>query len=88
MVWVLVDIIGYTAAAFGTAIMLPQVVKTIRTKRVRDLSWGMLWTYFFNCVLWLVYGSMINAVPVVVCNAIAFLISIVQLVLKFRYSRH
>ncbi|MFC1741135.1 SemiSWEET family sugar transporter [Nanoarchaeota archaeon] len=87
MVWILAELIGYTAAVVGTALMLPQVIKIITTKKVRDLSWGTLWLYFFNCTLWLTYGAMIKAMPVVICNFIALIISIIQLTLKHKYSR-
>lgn len=81
---VLTQVIGYTAAVIGTSLMLPQVVKTIRTKKVDDVSFVMLVLYFLNCVLWLTYGSLIRAWPVIVCNFIALIISIIQLVLKWK----
>ena len=80
------EIIGYTAAVVGTSLMLPQVIKSIKTKKVDDLSIGMLTLYFFNCGLWLTYGILIVAWPLVVCNFIALIISIVQIVLKKKYT--
>ena len=82
----LAEMIGYAAAVVGTSLMLPQLIKSIRSKKVRDLSYGMLILYFFNCLLWMVYGLLILAWPVVICNAIAFVISIVQLVIKIIYD--
>jgi len=82
----LTQIIGYLAAIVGTTLMLPQVVKTIKTKKVDDVSLVMLLFYFFNCLLWLVYGLLISALPLILCNSIALLISIFQLVLKFKYK--
>ncbi len=83
---IITEIIGFTAAIIGTSLMLPQVIKSIKTKRVDDISFGMLVLYFFNCLLWLVYGTLIIAWPVIVCNFIALIISIVQLILKLKYS--
>ncbi|MBT5021399.1 hypothetical protein HOK51_09610 [Candidatus Woesearchaeota archaeon] len=80
------QIIGFTAAIVGTALMLPQVIKSIKTKKVDDVSLGMVLLYFFNCLLWLIYGALIIAWPVIVCNFIALLISIIQLVIKLKYS--
>jgi len=74
---ILVNIVGYSAAVIGTSLMLPQVLKSYRTKSVADLSWGMLILYFFNCVLWLIYGTLINALHVILTNAIALFISLV-----------
>lgn len=86
MAVVLSAFIGYVAAIIGTALMLPQLIKIIKTRKVRDLSWGMLWLYFANCALWLTYGILISAMPVVICNFLALLVSVIQLVLKYRYS--
>ncbi len=82
----LTQIIGYLAAAVGTSLMLPQVIKTLKTKKVGDLSLMMLVFYFVNCSLWLAYGLLILAWPVVVCNFLALIISIIQLILKFKYN--
>lgn len=80
------QIIGFLAAAVGTSLMLPQVFKTVRTKKVDDISLVMLIFYFLNCALWLAYGILIIAWPVIVCNLIALVISIIQLILKFKYQ--
>ena len=81
-----VEIIGYLAAAVGTSLMLPQVIKSLKTKKMQDVSFGMLVLYFFNCILWLAYGSLISAWPVIISNFIALIISIIQLFLKLKYS--
>lgn len=83
----LTQIIGFLAAAVGTSLMLPQVVKTIRTQKADDLSLLMLALYFVNCLLWLTYGLLIKAWPLVTCNFIALVISIIQLILKFKYKQ-
>lgn len=81
------QIIGFLAAAVGTSLMLPQVIKTFKTKKVDDVSLVMLVFYFLNCLLWLTYGLLILAWPLIVCNFIALIISIIQLVLKFQYKQ-
>ena len=81
------DVIGYIAAAIGTVLMLPQVVKSICTKRVDDVSGLMLTAYLTQCVLWDIYGVLIWAVPLIVCNSVAFVIGTVQVVLKLRYGK-
>lgn len=79
------QIIGFVAAVVGTSLMLPQVVKSIKTKKVDDISFAMLWMYFLNCLLWLMYGLLILAWPVIVCNFLSLIISIVQLFLKLKW---
>jgi MtN3 and saliva related transmembrane protein len=82
---ILTDIIGYTAAVVGTMLMLPQVIKSWRTKQVDDLSFAMVILYFANCALWLAYGLLVDVRPVVLTNAISMVISVVLLGLKLRY---
>jgi MtN3 and saliva related transmembrane protein len=79
-------LIGYAATAVGTVLMLPQVIRSWRTRRVDDLSLAMVLLYVANCSLWLVYGFLIDAGPVILANAAGLVISIVQLVLKLRYT--
>lgn len=88
MPYTITSIIGYTAAIVGTFLMLPQVVKSWRSKKVDDVAMGMVVLYFFNCLLWLIYGIMILAYPVILANGIGLVISIVQFFLKIKYSRN
>jgi MtN3 and saliva related transmembrane protein len=81
------QVTGFLAAIIGTSLMLPQVFKTFKTKKGDDVSLVMLVLYFLNCLLWLTYGVLISALPVILCNSIALVISIIQLVLKFRYKK-
>ncbi len=81
------NLIGYLAAAIGTFLMVPQVLKTIATKRVDDISNGMLAAYLVQCALWGIYGILLQAYPLIVCNAVAFCIGAFQVVLKIKYGR-
>jgi MtN3 and saliva related transmembrane protein len=82
----LTTIIGFAATVVGTVLMLPQVIRSWRTRQVDDLSLSMVLLYVLNCALWLVYGCLVAAPPVIVANSAGLMISIVQLVLKIRYA--
>lgn len=85
---IITELIGFSAAFVGTTIMIPQVIKSIKTKKVDDLAWGMLFLFILNCTLWIVYGFLISALPVTVSNFIVLIIIIVLSVLKYKYSSH
>ena len=87
MLELLTLIIGYAATIVGTSLMLPQVIKTLKTKHVDDISFAMLIFYFLNCALWLAYGLLISSIPLILTNFIAMIISIVQIMLKVRYTK-
>jgi MtN3 and saliva related transmembrane protein len=81
----IVSLTGYAASATATVIMVPQVVKMVRTKDVRGLSFAMILLYFVNCSLWLAYGWLLGAAPIVFCNVIAVAVGAVQLWLWRKY---
>jgi MtN3 and saliva related transmembrane protein len=83
---IVTGIIGTLAAVIGTSLMLPQVIKSFRTKQVAGVSWLMLFLYFLNCALWLAYGILIVSIPLVVCNGIGSGIGLIQLCLHKHYS--
>ena len=83
----LTTIIGYSASLAGMSIMIPQVIKTIRTKSAKDLSWVMMVLFFVNCILWVVYGALIRDIPVMVTNSWVVAVLIIQSILKARYER-
>ena len=69
----IVDAIGWAAGVLATICMLPQVLKSYRTKKTRDISWGYLSILGFGMALWVIYGLMISSIPVfagnIVCGA-------------------
>jgi MtN3 and saliva related transmembrane protein len=80
-----INLIGYTATVVGMCLMLPQIIKSWRTRSMGDVSMGMVVLFFFNCSLWLVYGFLINAMPMVISSLICVIESIVQVILKLKY---
>jgi MtN3 and saliva related transmembrane protein len=82
----IVEIIGYLAAAGGTFLMIPQLYKSIKTKSVADISTTMFVVYSINCILWTIYGVFLASVPIIFCNAIAFFIGLAQLYIKAKYK--
>jgi MtN3 and saliva related transmembrane protein len=78
------DVIGYAAAALTTAAFLPQVIKTLRTGKTKDISLVMYLLLCSGISLWLIYGVMIWALPVIVANLITLVLSLTILVLKVK----
>ncbi len=80
------EIIGYLAAVFGTALMMPQLYKSFKTKRVDDISMVMLIVYLINCSLWETYGILIKSNPVIICNFLALIIGSIQVYAKKKFQ--
>ncbi len=80
------DFIGYLAACLTTLSFLPQALHTFRTRDVSGISLGMYATFTTGVALWLVYGLLVSAWPVVVANAVTLLLALAILVMKLRYG--
>lgn len=77
-----VEVLGYAAATLTTAAFLPQVLHTLRTRDVRGISLGMYAAFTSGITLWLVYGWMLQAWPIVVANLITLVLASTILVMK------
>lgn len=67
--------LGYAAATLTTGSFLPQVLHTLRTRDVRGISLGMYSAFTAGIALWLVYGILLAAWPIVIANAITLVLA-------------
>lgn len=81
----LTDLIGTLAAVLTTVSFLPQALHTFRTKDVRGISLGMYSVFTAGVAMWLVYGLMLGAWPVVIANVVTLALASAILVMKLRY---
>lgn len=82
-----VDIIGFTAGFLMAITMVPQIVRSLRTKSVEDLSLLMLFIYLTSAFLWTVYGTLIKSLPVAITDGFAFCVVAIQIFIKIKYSK-
>jgi MtN3 and saliva related transmembrane protein len=76
--------VGSLAALLTTAAFVPQAWLTFRTRDVSGISLAMYATFTVGVALWLVYGVLIGAWPVIAANAVTLGLSLVILVMKIR----
>ena len=81
------EVIGLTASALSSLTFIPQVYRAWKTKSVNDLSLAMIFFIFFSTILWLIYGFGRGSLPVIICNSIILILSMVLLYFKFIFSR-
>ena len=79
-----VDIIGYLAACLTTFSCLVQAIKSWRTKDLSGISVGMYTMFASGVALWLVYGLVINSMPLIVTNALTLAFALSILAMKIR----
>jgi MtN3 and saliva related transmembrane protein len=80
------EIIGYVAGFFIMVSFIPQLIKSHRTKSVEDISISMIIATIIGTLFWIIYGFMINKMPIIVVNIIFLATVLYQLFLKIRYD--
>jgi MtN3 and saliva related transmembrane protein len=78
--------LGYLAAALTTLAFVPQAAKTIRTRDTRGISLGMYVVFTVGIVCWFGYGIALGSWPMIIANAITFVLAAVILGLKLRHG--
>lgn len=77
------EIIASIAAFFTMIGYLPQAIKTIKTRDTKGISF---WMYFFSIVgvvFWLIFGIMINNIPIIFKNIAVIILGGAVLFIKF-----
>lgn len=83
---VLLDGIGSIAATLTTVAFVPQVWQVWRTRHTHDISLGMYAIFTCGVAMWLVYGLLLGAWPIIIANAITLLLAGAVLTMKLRYG--
>mgnify|MGYP003440324157 FL=1 len=79
------ELIGYAAAGLTTCSFVPQAWLTFRTRDVSGISLGMYSVFTLGVALWLAYGLLLEAWPVVAANAVTLALALAILVMKLRF---
>jgi MtN3 and saliva related transmembrane protein len=79
-------LLGVLAGILTTISFVPQLLKTWRTKSAKDVSLPMLMSFCAGVFLWLVYGILIQSIPVILANLITLILALIILGLKLKYD--
>ncbi|ABC33046.1 uncharacterized conserved protein [Hahella chejuensis KCTC 2396] len=82
----LASIIGTLAALFTTLAFLPQVRQTLKTKNTSGISLGMYSIFTLGVFLWLLYGIMMVAWPIIIANTLTLALASTVLALKLKHG--
>jgi MtN3 and saliva related transmembrane protein len=80
------ELIGMIAGLLTTVAFLPQAIKIWRSKSAKDISLAMFVCFCAGIVLWVTYGFMLGAFPVILANVVTLCIAATILVFKLRYG--
>lgn len=79
---ILIDFFGYSSGVLVGITLLPQVIKVMKTKRAEHLSHKFLIISLFASIFKLIYGVLINALPIVVTAPIILIETVIIMVAK------
>ena len=82
-----VEILGYVAAILTTAAFLPQLIKTLKTKKADDVSLITLIMFIIGVLCWIIYGYKISSIPILLANLITFFLNFLILISKIYFSK-
>ena len=82
-----VDIFGYLAAFLTTAAFLPQLIKTLKTKKADDVSLTTLIMFILGVLSWIIYGYQISSTPILIANLITLFLNVLILISKLYFTK-
>ena len=82
-----IEFFGYFAAILTTAAFLPQLIKTLKTKKAEDVSLLTLIMFICGVGFWILYGFKISSSPILIANIITLILNLFILISKVFYSK-
>lgn len=79
-------VIGYSSALLVSLLNLPQAVKIYRQRSADGISMATIALHLGNSLLWLLYGSLLGQLPIILANCSYLLTNVAMLALKLRFQ--
>ena len=79
--------IGLVAGTLTSIAAIPQVIKTLQTRHVRDISVWQPLLLSFGVALWMIYGILIGDVPLILANITPLICNAILTGMKLRYGK-
>lgn len=80
------DVVGHIGSTLSSLTFIPQVYQTWKTRSVKDLNLFMMLIVFVSTLIWIVYGVSKILWPVIICNTIICILSMLLIYFKFRFA--
>ncbi len=77
--------LGLVAGALTSAAVIPQVVKSYRSRQLRDISIWQPVLLNVGMILWLAYGIIIGDLPLIAANSFSLFCYTLLIVMKIVY---
>lgn len=81
-----IEIMGIIAGGLTTTSLVPQVIKTYKSRSAADLSLKMFSLFSLGVLLWLIYGIINKDLPIILANVFTLGLALTLLFFKFRFK--
>jgi len=81
-----IRLIGFAAGALTTGALIPQVIKSFKTKSTGDVSLLMFCSIASGTFLWFIYGLLMHDLPLIVWNIFTFALAVAVIALKIKHK--
>jgi len=82
-----IQFVGIIAGIFTAISLMPQLIKTFKSKKVEEISLVMLMTLMAGLGIWIYYGVLRRDLPIIATNSFSLLLNISLLILKGKYKK-
>ena len=82
----IITYLGLVAATLTASAFFPQVYKIWKTKETKDISMITFVMLVTSNVLWLIYGTVIKDIPILITNSVIFVLASIIIAFKIKYK--
>ena len=80
------EILGYMAGFFITVGIIPQVWRLFKLKSAYEISLPFTLLFLAGGVCWLIYGSVLGLLPMIIWNSISIVLMCLMLFAKVKFG--
>ena len=80
------QIFGWTASFLCTLILVPQIIKALKTRHTDDVSMYMLIISVAGNAFWVAHASLTQNIPLIVGASLISLMSIILIISKYLFD--
>lgn len=80
------EIVGFIAGTLVASSLLPQVIKSWKSKSTQDISLGWSITSLAGQITWMFYGFLISSYSLVIMSSITLVMALSVFYLKLKYG--
>jgi len=70
------ELVGYAAASLTTIAFVPQAYQVYKTNQTKDLSLSLFVTFSLGVFMWLIYGVLLESIPMIIANMMTLSLSL------------